>query len=66
MRNRSLGRYFAAMKDTSGRTVRPQVTRKQFHCSNTSNLCDHCGKAMCLHSTGDYYCPLPAEGKTGG
>jgi hypothetical protein len=31
--------------------------RKQFNCSNDSNLCDHCGKPMCLHSVGDYYCP---------
>lgn len=33
--------------------------RTQFHCSNTSNLCDRCGKALSLHSVGDYYCPLP-------
>ena len=31
--------------------------RPQFHCSNTTKLCDHCGTVLAAHSAGNYYCP---------
>lgn len=33
------------------------MKRWQYHCSNSSGLCDRCGQEFGQHFSGDYYCP---------
>ena len=33
-----------------------ETAGEQFHCSNLSEHCDHCGRTSKEHSIGDYYC----------
>ena len=33
--------------------------RPQFHSTNSDYICDRCGQKLRMHSTGNYYCPIP-------